>query len=101
MPCTYVIASPKLLPRVMFSPCPTIIPDKIGIIGNTHGVNDSPSPARKNNPNAYQRLPLSAAANPSCSDTIGAPVPEDSDLPAALDVFATGNVNDAVFVIGL
>ena len=34
--------------RVVISPfCPTIMPDKIGIIGNTQGVNDNNKPKPK------------------------------------------------------
>jgi hypothetical protein len=32
----------------IFSPCPTISPVNIGIIGNTHGVNARSKPAKKN-----------------------------------------------------
>ena len=48
MPCTYVKASEKPRMRVTLAPCPTMMPERIGIIGSTHGVSDSSNPAPKN-----------------------------------------------------
>src|SRR5450755_2907004 len=44
----------------MLSPAPAMMPDRIGIIGNTQGVNASPSPARKNTPKTSHSEPSSA-----------------------------------------
>ncbi len=40
-----------------------MMPDRIGISGNTHGVNARPSPARKNTPNTSQIEPFNARLN--------------------------------------
>src|SRR4051812_44529388 len=79
--CRFLPASPAITPAIVkitafakiytvdktiarrveiLSPAPAMMPDRIGIIGNTHGVNASPSPARKNAPNTSHNEPLSA-----------------------------------------
>ena len=56
MPCTYVNASEKLRARVTSSPWPTMMPERIGIIGSTHGVSDSTRPATKNVEQRVQQI---------------------------------------------
>ena len=56
MPSTYASASKN--PEVLVSFfCPAIMPDKIGIIGNTQGVNDSSKPKPKKLAMIAQKLP--------------------------------------------
>src|SRR3954453_22786725 len=70
MPCVYVKARESPRAGVTFSPSPTIRPDRIGIIGSTQGVNESPRPAAKKNPSTAMRLPLrSMSASLSCAET--------------------------------
>jgi hypothetical protein len=57
MPCTYVNASEKPRIGVTLSPWPTMMPDRIGIIGNTQGVNDSSMPMPKKVASTANRLP--------------------------------------------
>ena len=60
MPATYDTesAAARALPR--FAPSPAMIPDRIGIIGSTHGVKASSSP----NP---RKLAITSAKLPSNS----------------------------------
>ncbi len=49
-----------------------MMPDRIGTIGNTQGVNASPSPAAKNPPSISSRLPRTSAAEPVLVGRAGA-----------------------------
>src|SRR5262249_46511476 len=51
----------------MFSPDPAMMPDRIGIIGNTHGVNASRRPKPKKLSSASQRLLDDRFAASACS----------------------------------
>src|SRR6185312_2520473 len=89
MPWTYVNASENPRSTVTLSPCPTMIPERIGIIGSTHGVNDSNKPPAKNAPSISNRLPLrTRLARRSCSETNALPplvpgdAPDDGVAPA-------------------
>src|ERR1044071_6781629 len=111
MPCTYVKASENPRHGVMRSPWPTMMPDRIGIIGSTHGVSDSTRPPRKKRPTRTAMLPWrTIAARLSCSDTIGAAVlaglPDADGAGRAsggklLVTAVGGNSTTASFVIGL
>src|SRR5450830_87119 len=47
MPREYALDSRKPRLRVTLAPSPTMMDDRIGIIGNTQGVNERPRPSRK------------------------------------------------------
>ena len=60
---------------VMLAPWPTMIPERIGTIGNTQGVKPRSSPKPKKVPSTSSRLPLrTSLAKRSCSDTNAPPV---------------------------
>src|SRR5690606_19022637 len=76
IPSTYRADKPNPLPRAGLPPalCPTRKADKIGTIGNTHGVKDSSSPSPKNTANTCQRRPCSnAEARPTSSCVLHPP----------------------------
>src|SRR6185437_11131825 len=69
---------------VTLSPWPTMSPERIGIIGSTHGVKASTSPPTKKMPRTAHRLPVrSTESIESCSDTNAAPPPLLDDAPFA------------------
>src|SRR5215813_12682548 len=76
----------------MLSPAPAMMPDRIGIIGNTHGVKARPSPARKNTPNASHTEPFSARLNWLSVDS-------PLDAVANVSVVPAGTGTDTVRVI--
>src|SRR5450830_1075040 len=47
MPREYALDSSRPRWRVTLAPSPTMMDDRIGIIGNTQGVNERPRPSRK------------------------------------------------------
>ncbi len=60
-----------------------MIPETIGTIGNTQGVNARPSPATKKSPAATQRLePVMMFAYQACSDT-GITLPGEGGIAAS------------------
>ena len=63
------------MPRDTGPFAPAMIDDRIGSIGNTHGVNDSASPITKNAPTTSQKRPL-------CS-TLSTPLPSSHDVALA------------------
>ena len=65
-----------------FSPAPAMMPDRIGIIGNTHGVKARPSPARKKTPNTSQIEPFNARWNWLSVDSPPVAATAASALPA-------------------
>src|SRR5258707_14804038 len=58
MPRTYIADSVKPRHRVTLLPWPAIIPDRIGIIGKTQGVNDRSSPNPRKLAMTSQKLPV-------------------------------------------
>src|SRR5689334_2161057 len=85
---TYTIDSTNARRVEMFSPEPAMMPDRIGIIGNTHGVNASKRPNPKKLNNASQRLLERFAASACSSDwpLLASPLPAaapTSPLPLA------------------
>src|SRR5450759_1169038 len=58
MPSTYASDRMKACIWVILWPRPTMMPDRIGIIGNTHGVNASNNPAPKKKETISQKPPF-------------------------------------------
>jgi hypothetical protein len=76
-----------------------MIPDRIGIIGRTQGVNASTSPQPKNFRMTAKRLPpVMRSARLSCSDTIDV-APPGGSAPGA-GVPAAGSCTATDFVTG-
>src|SRR5450755_2429850 len=70
MPSTYASDRRKACIWVILWPRPTMMPDRIGIIGNTQGVSASNRPAPKKNETINQKLPpLNSRAICEPSDT--------------------------------
>src|SRR5438552_943638 len=102
MPCTYVNAREKPRDTLTFSPWPTMMPDRMGIIGNTQGVRERSKPKPKKVPRTRSKLPSRISiAKRSCSDVM--PVePDDEDFPSNVLAFSVGgSVNVVNLVIGL
>ena len=86
---------------VMCRPWPVMMPDRIGIIGNTHGVNARPRPIRKKAPITTQvPWPAIIAAIWSCSDCFtgavaagGAAVATGCAVAAAAAPLAAGRLS--------
>src|SRR3569623_549226 len=57
MPSTYASESRKPLALVSSLFCPAMMPERIGIIGNTHGVSASSRPKPKKVATTAQKLP--------------------------------------------
>src|SRR5208282_1827468 len=79
---------------VKCSPCGTKMPDKMGIIGNVHGVNASSRPNPKKLAIKIQKLPLNSAAMRVSSDT-------GLDSPSADAVVGAACKNNAAPVNGV
>ncbi len=78
---------------VTFAPCPAMMPERIGTIGSTQGVNASRRPAPKKNPITSSRLPeRMKPAIQSCFET--KPEVSTDIVPPA------GKSTDSAFVIG-
>src|SRR5574340_845857 len=80
MPSTYASDRTKACILVILWPRPTMMPDRIGIIGNTQGVRASNRPAPKKNETISQKLPplkslaiweLSLSGKPAEAGTAG------------------------------
>jgi hypothetical protein len=101
-----VNASEKPRAGVTLSPWPTMMPERMGIIGSTHGVNANNKPMPKNVPSTTNRLPSRIrAASLSCSAT-GAVVDEfvlmtDGCEGKAVAIVVIGKSSVTVLVIGL
>ncbi len=73
--------------RVTPSPSPTMIDDRMGTMGSTHGVSDRPRPAMKNNGRIIRKLrPFNALAKAPLSSALSAGVA--SVCAAVVDVAA-------------
>ncbi len=80
-----------------------MIPDRMGTIGRTQGVNASPRPARKNTPTATQMLdPVMICASRACSDTGAAVVPAAAGVRSSRSptTFAAGRLTVITRVCG-
>ena len=86
------------LVRVIRLPSPTIMPDRIGIIGKTHGVNESNNPKPKKEIILNNRfLSFNFCVIESCSESSGSLL--ELSLPACKSNEA-GKVIGNVFLIG-
>ena len=77
---------------VTCSPCPAMMPERMGIMGNTHGVKASSRPKPKNEASTSHSEPCATSlARRSCSETIPEPVsvPVGAVLAAAEEASAT------------
>src|ERR1019366_227671 len=104
MPSTYASDRMKACIWVILWPRPTMMPDRIGIIGNTHGVNASNNPAPKKKETISQKLPplnSRAICEPSdtgaCDEGGGASVMNGG---ASWPVVASGRLMCNVLVMG-
>jgi len=98
IPSTYARDSAKALRAVTLLPWLAIIPERIGTIGNTQGVNESSKPRPKNVASTRSRLPLWInRASRSCSEMTPPEVGLD-DLSAEASI--AGRESFRVFVIG-
>src|SRR3989338_9004883 len=101
---------------VILCPRPTMMPDRIGIIGNTQGVNASNSPAPKKKEMISQKLPplkscaireLSVSGKPAEAGAAGSGVISDGGGASVIagtgearrPVFASGRVSAIAFLI--
>src|SRR5690606_17781145 len=74
MPSTYDNDSANARPVDTCAPCPAMMPDRIGTIGSTHGVNARRSPRPKNvAPTTSHESDRMIAARRACSETGAAP----------------------------
>ncbi len=88
-------------------PCPTMIPDRMGIIGKTQGVIESKRPAPKNK-RLFKKIPppMSLRVKASCSEIITSeatcaltPVAALPDCPDAI-ASNSGSTSVVVFFMG-
>ncbi len=102
MPSTYASDSVKPRMRVRRSPWPAMMPETIGTIGSTHGVNASSRPERKNAPIITNTLPVEISrARPVCSETYSPPPPPPAIAPSTIEAAeASGRATSNVFVMG-
>ncbi len=98
MASTYTTDNDKARAMVMPRPWPTMILDRMGIMGNTQGVNASSRPKRKNEASTRGVLPL--AREPAIRSCSGKGVATPAVGVGGFDAAAAGKEKDASFVMG-
>ena len=82
----------------MAEPLPTMIPDKMGIIGNTQGVSESSKPKPKKLTKIRGKLRLARRAPTRDDSSIGATVDRAAIDGTDIEGMAEGADNDVTFV---
>src|SRR3569832_2192769 len=92
MPSAYITDSISPRPREVVDLSPTMIDDRIGTIGSTHGVNASPRPSSRNSGTITSSLPLlreasifPISASPEAAETAGVAAAGDAGAADCAD----------------